>query len=249
MHHRILPLAACLAVIGLTAVTSKALGQTRPFQPTYEDGTTRRGQDYRSFHPIGPSALYCQQACLTEPQCHAWSYDSPSVRGDKQPVCWLKSSVPAPTNARGIISGIVRPDSTDAAAVAEGANTNASGAAAPNAPVASGVIEYKRSVQSGVDSLLGHERAWDGNCQPLPSLITITRKPTNGTMWVIQGTSTLPESTPRGGSTGACAGKPMVGNQVMYRSNSDFHGIDGAAYDVTYANGRRQSTGVTINVR
>ena len=41
----------------------------------------------------------------------------------------------------------------------------------------------------------------------------------------------------------------MVGNQVMYRSNPGFRGIDAAAYDVTYANGRRQSTGVTIEVK
>jgi hypothetical protein len=132
MHARIVRLAAGLAVTGLTVLTNAALSQTQPFQPTYEDGVGRSGQDYRSFHPIGPSALYCQQACLTETKCHAWAYASPSVRGDKQPMCWLKISVPPPTKAQGIVSGIVRPDEpgTDTAAAA---NTNVAAATPPAA--------------------------------------------------------------------------------------------------------------------
>jgi PAN domain-containing protein len=118
MRHRILMLAAVLAFNAPPGMTRGAVAQTpSSFQPTYEDGVARRGQDYRSFHPIGPSALYCQQACLAEPRCHAWSYDSPAARGDRQPICWLKGSVPAQAQARGIVSGVVRPDETSTADV------------------------------------------------------------------------------------------------------------------------------------
>ena len=132
MCDRIVRLAAAgVAVAGLIGLTNAARCQTQPFVPTYEDGVTRRGQDYRSFHPIGPSALYCQQACLSETKCHAWSYDSPSARGDKQPMCWLKTSVPPPAKAQGIVSGIVRPDQA-----AANANSTATPPAAPAAPPA-----------------------------------------------------------------------------------------------------------------
>jgi hypothetical protein len=118
MRGHILALAVSLAPIALAITPDHAIAQTQAFQPTYEDGVARRGQDYRSFKPLGPSALYCQQACLTEPQCRAWGYDSPSVTRDRQPVCWLKSSVPPPANEPGIVSGVVRPDPAGASAPA-----------------------------------------------------------------------------------------------------------------------------------
>jgi len=125
MRQRWLPLAVHGAIIGLTALSDHAFGQTRAFQPTYEEDTTRRGQDYRSFHPVAPSALYCQQACITESQCRAWSYDSPSVSGGKQPMCWLKASVPPLERAQGIVSGVVRLDALEAAAKPQREKLNA----------------------------------------------------------------------------------------------------------------------------
>jgi hypothetical protein len=125
MRQRRLPLAVYPVAVGLMIMSGQALGQTSPFQPTYEEGTVRRGQDYRSFHPIAPSALYCQQACLTEAQCRAWSYEPPTVRGDKQPMCWLKGSVPPAAKAQGYASGVVRPDVNEAAAALPGDKTNA----------------------------------------------------------------------------------------------------------------------------
>ncbi|MGO9699594.1 MAG: PAN domain-containing protein [Xanthobacteraceae bacterium] len=259
MHHRILPLAIYLAVIGSTAVGNDAFGQTQPFRPTYEDGMDRRGQDYRSFHPIGPSALYCQQACLAESQCRAWSYASPSVRRDKQPTCWLKSSVPPPTQARGIVSGVVRPESTDVAAAAEGAKTAAPATAAPNAPAASGtqglaaaaaaakVLNLTRSAASGVESPLADSVRLDRDCNSVPSSVTITRKPTNGTAWVIEASYPMPASTLATGNTGKCAGRSVTGHKIMYRSNEGFHGTDTVVYDSTGA-GMLINTTITITV-
>jgi len=67
--------------------------------------------------------------------------------------------------------------------------------------------------------------------------------------WVAVGTSIIPESTPRFGSTGACAGKTITGNQVMYKSNPGFQGNDAVTYDVVYGNGRRGSMIITIVVK
>jgi hypothetical protein len=240
MRHRN-PFAAALLAAGLIAASGSASGQSQPFQPTYEEGIARRGQDYRSFQPTDPSALYCQQACLAEPQCRAWGYD-----GGKQPTCWLKSGVPAPVQARGIVSGVVRPD--EAANAATPAKTNSPAAPAPTAAAAK-APSYRRTVQSGVDSPLAYERSWDANCQPLPLQVTITQQPANGSIWAIEGTSTIPASTPRGGNTGACAGKSVLGNEVFYRSNAGFHGEDSAAYELAYANGRRETISVVIEVK
>jgi PAN domain len=113
------------AVIGLPITFAPVFAQTPSFQPTYEENTARRGQDYRSFHPMAPSALYCQQACLTEGQCRAWSYDGAGVSGDKQPTCWLKSGVPEAADAQGLFSGVVRPDSNFMAANPPNRTTNA----------------------------------------------------------------------------------------------------------------------------
>jgi hypothetical protein len=109
-------------------------------------------------------------------------------------------------------------------------------------------IKLTRTVKSGVEALIGHERSWDRDCQPRPSRVTITASPANGTAWVAHGASTIPESTPRSGSSGQCAGKPITGNRVMYRSNPGFRGTDTVAYDVWYGAGQGGGS-TTITVR
>jgi len=109
-------------------------------------------------------------------------------------------------------------------------------------------IKLTRPAQSGVKSLLANERSWDRNCKPLATSVTITSRPSNGKVTVIQGVSTLPPTTLRSGSTGDCAGKPVTGNQIMYQSNPGFRGADTLAYKVMYGNGNSGSTTITINV-
>jgi PAN domain len=245
MRHRNLRLSrlsTTVVSVGIifTVTPNVASAQPKPFQPTYEDGFARHGLDYRSFSPIGPSALYCQQACLAETQCRAWTYESPRSRNDKKPMCWLKSGVPAQTAGQGHVAGVVRPEDTAAFTASQ---PNPPPAAATSKP-----FEYKRTVQSGLEALLAYERYWDANCQPLPLDVVITQQPTNGLIWSTRGTSTIPETTPRGGSTGACAGKTIAGNHIMFRSQPGFHGTDTAAYDLVYDNGRRQVINVTVDV-
>src|SRR5712691_12792442 len=110
-------------------------------------------------------------------------------------------------------------------------------------------IRLTRPAQSVVESLLVDERSWDAKCKPLGASITITSQPSNGKVTVVPGVSVIPVSTPRSGSAGRCAGKSVSGNQIMYRSNAGFRGIDTLAYEVRYGKGKRGSTNVIINVR
>src|SRR5712692_2831854 len=87
-------------------------------------------------------------------------------------------------------------------------------------------LTLTRDAKSGVDSRIAYERAWDRDCKALPVTVTITQQPKNGTVSVVQGTSTIPASTPGSGSTGGCAGKTVTGNEIVYRSNAGFRGTD-----------------------
>ena len=83
-------------------------------------------------------------------------------------------------------------------------------------------LTLTRTARSGVPSLIGQERSWDRSCQPLASQVTITQQPAHGSVSVVTGESVIPSTTPREGSTGACAGHSVTGNQVIYRSEPGF---------------------------
>ena len=59
----------------------------------------------------------------------------------------------------------------------------------------------------------------------------------------------VPATTPREGSTGACAGQAIAGNQVMYRSEAGYRGTDHVSWFVVYGNGRSGRTDVTVVVQ
>ena len=120
------------------------------------------------------------------------------------------------------------------------------GAASAQAP---NELKLTRPAVSGMDSLLSHEHAWDQRCNAQPTEITITKEPEHGTISITQGTSTMPDSVPRTGSTGQRAGKTISGNDVMYKSEPDFQGTDSVSYMVKYRNGRQGPTSITINVK
>jgi hypothetical protein len=109
-------------------------------------------------------------------------------------------------------------------------------------------IRLTRPVQSGAESVLVGERAWNAKCKPLGASITITSQPTNGKVTIVPGVSIVPVGT-QSGNVGRCAGKSISGNQIMYKSNAGFRGIDTLAYEVRYGNGKSASTIITINVR
>jgi hypothetical protein len=109
-------------------------------------------------------------------------------------------------------------------------------------------IRLTRPVQSGIESLLVDERSWDAKCKPLGASITITNQPINGKVTVAPGVSVVPIST-RPGSAGRCAGKSISGNQIPYKSNTGFRGIDTLAYEIRYGDRKSASITITINVK
>jgi TIR domain len=117
-------------------------------------------------------------------------------------------------------------------------------------PSSAQALNLTRSAESGIDSLIAYERAWDGNCNALPIEVRITKNPVNGTVSVLQSvTSTIPPTTPASGSTGSCAGKTVTGNEIKYKSKAGFRGTDSVSYDVVSDNRPPQLRMITINVK
>jgi hypothetical protein len=110
-------------------------------------------------------------------------------------------------------------------------------------------IKLTRSAASGVQSLLVDERSWDAKCKPLATTVTITSKPSHGTVTVVPGMSIVAVSAAPSGSTAHCAGKSVTGTRIIYQSNSGFRGTDTLAYKVRYSNGNSGATIITINVQ
>ena len=75
------------------------------FKPTLEHNTDRFGADYRDFDlPTDASPQVCQQECLKEDRCRAFSYEK-----GQNSHCWLKDDVPEQRNKTDLVSGVVRP--------------------------------------------------------------------------------------------------------------------------------------------
>src|SRR5262249_40202397 len=102
-------------------------------------------------------------------------------------------------------------------------------------------IRLTRPVQSGVESLLVDERAWNAKCKPVNASIMITNQPINGKVTIVPGINVAPISTQSRSASG-CAGKSISGSHIMYKSNAGFHGIDTLAYEIRYGNGKNAST-------
>ena len=111
-------------------------------------------------------------------------------------------------------------------------------------------LTLTRSAESGVDTRIAHERAWDRSCNALAITVSITKNPVNGTVAVAPGiTSTLPANTPAAGNTGTCAGKTITGITLRYKSKSGFHGTDSVSYNVMSGGRPPLARVIIINVK
>lgn len=70
-----------------------------------EINVDRPGSDYRSFELPGAQPELCQQACIAEEQCQAFTYVKPGVQGTAA-YCWLKSAVPSSVASDCCVSGV-----------------------------------------------------------------------------------------------------------------------------------------------
>ncbi len=75
---------------------------------TYEPNRDRAGRDYKRFWLSGTSRhpKFCEEACIEDARCSAWTYVKPGVQGPAA-VCWLKKSVPSKSRNTSTTSGVV----------------------------------------------------------------------------------------------------------------------------------------------
>ena len=76
---------------------------------TLEYDTDRPGMDYKNFDLPSPDANGCQNACINDPNCKAFTYVKPGIQGSNAR-CWLKTGVPALKQSTCCISGIKKAD-------------------------------------------------------------------------------------------------------------------------------------------
>ena len=117
--------------------------------------------------------------------------------------------------------------------------------AAPAAPTGQTLT---RTVDSGSESVIARSTFWNSECNSRSVTVTIRQQPANGTASVREGLNTVPEN-PRFGTAGSCAGKQIMGKQIVYRSKANFRGTDVVVYESVSDRGERSSTTVTIEVR
>jgi hypothetical protein len=70
-----------------------------------ESNTDRPGSDYNNYDLSSPDPALCQNDCLNDPKCKAWTYVRPNITGPKAH-CWLKNAVPNPVPNPDCTSGI-----------------------------------------------------------------------------------------------------------------------------------------------
>jgi hypothetical protein len=92
-----------LLIVGALA----SIAFTAPFADaqTFEPNTNRAGSDYRVIDLSNADSQLCQQACLGDDVCRAWTYVQPGLQGPAAR-CWLKNAVPAPMAADCCTSGV-----------------------------------------------------------------------------------------------------------------------------------------------
>jgi hypothetical protein len=105
-----------------------------------------------------------------------------------------------------------------------------------------------RAVDSGSESVIARASFFNGECGARPVTVTITQPPARGTASIRDGLNTVPERA-RFGTSGSCAGRQVMGKQIVYRSDPGFRGGDLLVYEFVSDRGERGSTTVVIEVR
>ena len=97
--------------VNLIPLAQPAIAQVTPlsttiprFTVTAEFGRDRAGSDYSRF-PIEPFASVCQQSCVNDNRCSAYTYVRPGVQGASA-ICYLKTVAPASTPNSCCVSGV-----------------------------------------------------------------------------------------------------------------------------------------------
>lgn len=94
-------IAASLVAIGVLIVC--AVTDARTVQA--QEGFDRPGADYQRRLQASGDPKDCALRCERDRRCQAWSFSWPTVSGERA-MCSLKTSVPAPVESAGHVSGV-----------------------------------------------------------------------------------------------------------------------------------------------
>jgi len=119
---------------------------------------------------------------------------------------------------------------------------------APAPAVAEAVPPGATVVASGAASPLNREMSWNKECEARLTPIIIAEQPRHGTLAIREETMPVP-AVAAVGTSGACAGKLIMGRRLYYQSEPGFRGADRILYDVRYGNGEWHRKTVDIAVR
>lgn len=109
LKHSIPSPSADSACVSGTKITEVSTPQSSKNMSSMEWDTNRYGQDYRGFELEAANPTLCQNACANESTCQAWTYVKENIQGPK-PRCWLKHSIPSPSQSSCCVSGTkIRP--------------------------------------------------------------------------------------------------------------------------------------------
>jgi len=81
-----------------------------------ESNIDRPGMNYKNFNLSSPDPKLCQNSCIQDKACKAWTYVKPGVQG-QDARCWLKSGVPSAVKNTCCISGIMQIAQPSASAI------------------------------------------------------------------------------------------------------------------------------------
>lgn len=106
-----------------------------------------------------------------------------------------------------------------------------------------------RSTEVGGTAVIGIGRHWNtAPCMPQRTAIVVTQAPIHGNVRVVDVMTQVPQTTPRGASTGYCAGMVLYGKKIIYQPTPGFEGTDTMSYESVGPNGRSAPYTVTISV-
>jgi len=71
-----------------------------------ESNIDRPGMNYKNFNLSSPDPKPCQNSCIQDKACKAWTYVKPGAQG-QDARCWLKSGVPSAVKNTCCISGVI----------------------------------------------------------------------------------------------------------------------------------------------
>ena len=91
---------------GQSAAITPTPSTPTPINISMEQNTDRPGMNYRNY-ATSPDPQICANDCANDPNCKAFTYVKPGVRGfNSVPECWLKNGVPNPVSGECCVSGV-----------------------------------------------------------------------------------------------------------------------------------------------